>query len=93
MIIKVGDLNIRISNKVSREPPDWFNTELEFEFPKKVLAGNIVLIKDYGECDVVVIWLWESWEPSIYEARVGEAFFINKGTNNAPKIATASRLL
>ncbi len=93
MKIKLGDLNLRISNDVSREPPDWFNTELEFEFPRKVQAGNIVLIKEYDWDTVVVLWLWESWEPSRDEARIGEVYFVNKGTDLTPKVLSTSRLI
>ena len=92
MKIRVEDLNLRIANMVSRAPPKWFTPDLEFDFPMQVRAGNIVLIKDYGGETVVVLWLWESRDP-VTEERVGEVFFINKGTEESPQIVSAARQL
>ena len=93
MKIKIEDLNLRISNEVTREIPEWFTPDIEFDFEIKVRAGNIVLVKDYDGHSVVVVWLWQSWAPPITEKRVGEVYFRNAGTEEEPEILSAARLV
>lgn len=93
MKIKLKDLNLLTSNQVSREPPQWFTQDLEFDFPIQVRAGNIVLVGDYGKQTVVVVSVWESSTPRPNEERVGEVYFINEGTEQVPTILSKARLI
>jgi hypothetical protein len=92
MDIKVSELNLTISNEVLIDPPRWFTNDLVFDFPISVKAGTIVLVKDYDNDTLVVVWLWKSREPSITEERVGEVYF-SYNEEKDPKLRSASNLL
>lgn len=93
MNIKVGSMSLVVSSQVTRSLPDWFNSELEFEFETVVKAGSVVEIRDYGGHEVVVMRVWHSQTPEAEEGPLGDVFFTNKGTPVEPKIVSATRPL